>query len=85
MKAYYVSFFKTVCNDRGDERKICQRRLTVEGGGEEQAIERAKALFCSCEGVSTWTLHSDAYEIECARIESLLGSNKRSKASARAL
>jgi hypothetical protein len=64
MKRYRVRFLKTVCNDRGDERSICQRALEVDSAGEEAAVELAKRLFCSREQVSDWSLRSDSYEVE---------------------
>jgi hypothetical protein len=64
MPRYRVNFLKTVCNDRGDERRIRQRTLDLDSVGKEEAIEFAKQLFCSREKVSDWSLRCDSYEIE---------------------
>ena len=64
MARYRVNFLKTVCNDVGQERRICQRSLEVDSHTEEHAVERAKQLFCFRERVPDWSLRSDAYEVE---------------------
>ena len=68
MPRYCVTFLKTVCNDRGDERRICQRTLEVESAGEDAAIKLAKQLFCFREKISDWSLRSDSYEVNGPRL-----------------
>ena len=64
MPQYRVTFLKTVCNDVGQERRICQRTLEVDSDAEEKAVQLAKQLFCSHQQVPDWSMRSDAYEIE---------------------
>ena len=64
MPRFRVRFLKTVANDTGHESKICQREMEIEANDMEQAMARARERFCVLEGVSDWTLHAEAIEIE---------------------
>jgi hypothetical protein len=59
MPLYTATFYKTVSNDTGHERRVCQRVLEVEASTRALAIVPAKELFCMLERISDWSWHAD--------------------------
>jgi hypothetical protein len=55
MPLYAVSFYKTVSDDTGHERKVCQRVVEVDADTRALALVEAKQLFCNLEGISDWS------------------------------
>ena len=64
MPTYRVHFLKRFIDGSGREQRICQRVVMVETDGSKAALVRAKALFCSLEGVAHWSFRSDGYDLE---------------------
>lgn len=59
MPLYAVSFCKTVSDDTGHERKVCQRVVEVDADTRTLALVEAKQLFCALERISDWSWHAD--------------------------
>jgi hypothetical protein len=59
MPRYTAIFVKTVCNDMGRERKVCQRVVEVHADSRAAALASAKARFCALENISEWSLYAD--------------------------
>jgi hypothetical protein len=59
MPRYTAIFVKTVCNDMGRERKICQRVVEVRAETRAAALASAKARFCALENIPDWSLYAD--------------------------
>lgn len=59
MPLYSATFYKTVSDDTGHERKVCQRIVNVEANTRSSALVSAKALFCGLERISDWSWHAD--------------------------
>lgn len=59
MPRFTAVFSKTVCNDVGRERRICQRVVEVRAPTRTAALAAAKARFCALEHISDWSVHSD--------------------------
>ena len=64
MPIYRVRFMKTVANDTGHEREVCQRAVEVEAESAEAALRPARALFCEVERIGDWSQRSDRSETE---------------------
>jgi hypothetical protein len=60
---YVVTFFKTVTDDCGHDREICQRTIEVAAADKGAALSEAAAEFCRLDGISGWSLHADRYEV----------------------
>ena len=63
MGCFRVSFYKTVSNDQGAERKVCQGAFDVVAEDESAALKSAQALFCARDHMSNWSCHADSHEI----------------------
>ena len=64
MPTYRIRFMKTVMNDTGHERQICQRAIEVEADTREAAMSTSRALFCALEGIAECSQRSDCCEID---------------------
>ena len=64
MPIYRVQFMKTVADDTGHEREVCQRAVEVEADSAEAALRPAQALFCELERIGDWSQRSDRCEME---------------------
>ena len=64
MPSYRVRFLKRVADSTGRERQICQRVVEVEAESSEAALEPARALFCSLEGIPHWSIRSEGCDLE---------------------
>lgn len=64
MPIYRVRFMKTVANDSGHERQVCQRAVEIEAETPEAALGPAQAVFCQLEGVADCSQRSDCCETE---------------------
>ncbi|MGQ7793705.1 hypothetical protein ACUN0C_14960 [Faunimonas sp. B44] len=61
---YHVAFFKTVENDHGRDREICQRSMELVADSEEDAVRQAIERFCRDERIRSWKDHADRYAVE---------------------
>jgi len=59
MPLYAASFYKTLSDDTGHERRVCQRVVEVDAGTRTLALVEAKELFCALERISDWSWHAD--------------------------
>lgn len=60
---FAVTFYKTVCDNRGRDWEIVQRVVEVDARDETCALERAKKEFCRQKGLIDWWRHADRCEI----------------------
>jgi hypothetical protein len=63
MPLYTATFYKTVSDDTGHERRVCQRVLEVEASTRALALVPAKELFCMLERISDWSWHADEIDL----------------------
>ena len=80
MSRYEVRFIKNICDATGHDHRVCQRVVGVEAGDADSAIVKAKDVFCLLERVRSWTIHADAFEVDClpvARAEGHRGVPRR--------
>jgi len=59
MPVYTATFYKTVSDDTGHERKVCQRVVEVEANTQASALVSARDLFCMLERIADWSWHAD--------------------------
>src|SRR5829696_1459140 len=64
MPTYRVRFIKTVINDTGHERRICQRAIEVRAETRAAAISQSRAVFCEREGIADCSQRSDCCEAD---------------------
>jgi hypothetical protein len=64
MPRYTAIFVKTVCNDVGRERKICQRVVEVHADSRAAALSSSKARFCALEQIPEWSLRADGIALQ---------------------
>lgn len=64
MPIYRIRFMKTLADDTGHERQICQRAVQVKANSAEGALRPAQALFCELEGIADWSYRSDCCDLE---------------------
>jgi 1,2-phenylacetyl-CoA epoxidase PaaB subunit len=65
MSRYEVRFIKNISDATGHDHRVCQRVVGVEAGDAGSAISKAQDLFCRLERVGSWTVHADAFELDC--------------------
>src|SRR3954466_11737129 len=71
MPLYTATFYKTVSDDTGHERRVCQRVVEVEASTRASALVAARELFCMRERISDWSWHADdmaLHELNTAEI-----------------
>jgi hypothetical protein len=59
MPTYTAIFYKTVSNDTGHERRVCQRVVRVEALTHASALVLAKDRFCTLVRIQDWSTHAD--------------------------
>jgi hypothetical protein len=64
MPLYRIRFMKTLADDTGHERQVCQRAVQVEADSGEGALNPAQALFCELEGIAHWSYRADVCDLE---------------------
>ena len=64
MAIYCIRFMKTVTDDTGHERQVCQRAVEIEAESAEAALRPARAVFCKLEGIADWLNRADCSETE---------------------
>jgi hypothetical protein len=69
MPCYRVSFFKTVSDDTGHERAVCQRAVEVEANDPDAALRPARELFCKLENIPHWSVHADSCATEALQLQ----------------
>ena len=65
MSRYEVRFIKNISDATGHDHRVCQRVVGVEAGDADSAVVKAKDVFCRLERVRSWTIHADAFEVDC--------------------
>jgi hypothetical protein len=64
MTRYQVTFFKTVINSIGCERRITQRVIPIDAAAScDEAVRCAVEAFTHAEHVPDWRMHADALEV----------------------
>jgi hypothetical protein len=59
MPVFTAIFSKSVSNDTGHERKVCQQVIEVEADNRSLALASAKERFCVLQLIPDWSLHAD--------------------------
>ena len=62
MAAYDVRFMKSICDDTGHERLVCQSRMLVNAPSERKALQKAQNEFCREKNIAGWSSYADAIE-----------------------
>jgi hypothetical protein len=64
MPIFRIRFIKTVSNDTGHERQVCQRAVEIEAEDALAALGPARAAFCELEQIPDWSYRADCCEAE---------------------
>jgi hypothetical protein len=62
--AMYRIRMKTVTDDTGHDRQVCQCAIEIDAESAESALRPARALFCKLEEIADWSHRADCSETE---------------------